>query len=196
VQLPLPVDYVTDSLETGVVWEGRRTSFRLTYTGSWFEDKSASLTFVDPYLPIVPGSVEGRIGMPPGNTLQQLAAAGHVQLPWWASTLTYTASLGTLRQNESFMPVSTVVGTGMPSVDSLDGDVHLSHYALGLATRPLPKLSLRGNATYDGRDDKTSPLTIAYVVTDTFPGGTALTPATVRTACVSTGAPTTRWPVG
>ena len=34
--------------------------------------------------------------------------------------------------------------------------MHLSHYALGLASRPLPKLSLRGNATYDGRDDKTS----------------------------------------
>ena len=40
----------------------------------------------------------------------------------------------------------------------------------------MPKLSVRGNATYDGHDDKTSPLTIAYVVTDTFPGGTAVTP--------------------
>ena len=44
------------------------------------------------------------------------------------------------------------------------------------ASHPIPKLSLRGNATYDGHDDKTSPLTIAYVVTDTFPGGSAVTP--------------------
>jgi MtrB/PioB family decaheme-associated outer membrane protein len=176
VQLPQPIDYVTDSLETGAAWAGRRASFRLTYTGSWFEDNSDALTFANPYLPIVPGSTEGRLGVPPGNTLQQLAAAGNIQLPWWASTLTYAASLGTLRQNAAFIPVSTQVGAGIPAPGSLDGDVHLSHYALGLATRPLPKLSLRGNATYDGRDDKTNPLAVAYVVTDTFPGGTAVTP--------------------
>jgi MtrB/PioB family decaheme-associated outer membrane protein len=176
VQLPQPVDYVTDSLETGVAWAGRRTSFRLTYTGSWFEDDSDALTFANPYLPIVPGSTQGRLGVPPGNTLQQLAAVGNLQLPWWASTLTFTTSLGQLRQNAAFMPVSTLPGAGIPSPGSLDGDVHLSHYALGLASRPLPKLSLRGNATYDGRDDKTNPLTIAYIVTDTFPGGTAVTP--------------------
>jgi len=45
-----------------------------------------------------------------------------------------------------------------------------------LASRPMPKLSAHGNATYDGHDDKTSPLSIAYIVTDTFPGGTAVSP--------------------
>jgi MtrB/PioB family decaheme-associated outer membrane protein len=176
VQLPQPIDYVTDSLEAGAAWAGRRASLRLTYTGSWFEDDSDALSFANPYVPIVPGSTEGRLGVPPNNRLQQLAAAGNLQLPWWATTLTYTASLGTLRQNDPFMPVSTLPGAGVPTPGSLDGDVHLSHYALGLSSRPLPKLSLRGNATYDGRDDKTNPLAIAYIVTDTFPGGTAVTP--------------------
>jgi MtrB/PioB family decaheme-associated outer membrane protein len=176
VQLPQPIDYVTDSFETGAAWSGRRASFRLTYTGSWFEDKSDALSFSNPYLPIVPGSIEGRLGVPPGNTLQQLSASGNVQLPWFTTTLTYAASLGTLRQNDSFMPVSTLTGSTTPGVGSLDGDVHLSHYALALASRPLPKLSVRGNAAYDGRDDKTKPLAIDYIVTDTFPGGTAVTP--------------------
>jgi MtrB/PioB family decaheme-associated outer membrane protein len=176
VQLPQPIDYVTDSLEAGAAWASRRASLRLTYTGSWFADDSDALSFANPYVPIVPGSTEGRLGVPPNNRLQQLAAAGNLQLPWWATTLTYTASLGTLRQNDSFMPVSTLPGAGIPMPGSLDGDVHLSHYALGLSSRPLPKLSLRGNATYDGRDDKTNPLAIAYIVTDTFPGGTATTP--------------------
>jgi hypothetical protein len=54
--------------------------------------------------------------------------------------------------------------------------VHLSHYSLGLASRPVSKLSLRGNAVYDGHDDKTLPLALAYIATDTFPGGTAVTP--------------------
>ncbi len=113
--------------------------------------------------------------MPPSNNLQQFAAAGNVLLPW-TTTLTYTASIGTLKQDADFLPVSALAGSAVPSPGSLDGDVHLSHYALGLASRPLPKLNIHGNAAYDGRDDKTNPLAIAYVVTDTFPGGTALTP--------------------
>ena len=175
VQLAQPFDYVTNSLETGVAWAGRKASVRVSYLGSWFDDDYSSLTFANPYLPIVPGSTLGQLATPPGNTLQQLSAAGNAQLPW-RTTLTFTASIGTLKQNAAFLPVSALPGAEVPTPDSLDGDVHLSHYALGLASRPLSKLSVRGNATYDGHDDKTSPLTLPYVVTDTFPGGTALTP--------------------
>lgn len=176
VQLPQPIDYITNSINAGAAWAGSRASLRLTYTGSWFEDNSDSLGFANPYLPLVPGSTQGRLGTPPGNTLQQLAAAGNVQLAWFATTLTYTASLGSLRQNAAFLPVSTLPDATVPASGSLDGDVRLSHYALGLASRPLPKLNLRGNATYDGRNDQTTPIAVAYVVTDTFPGGTAVTP--------------------
>jgi MtrB/PioB family decaheme-associated outer membrane protein len=176
LQLPQPIDYVTDSVEAGTRWAAPRASLRLTYTGSWFEDDSGLLSFENPYLPLVPGSTEGRLGVPPSNMLQQLSAVGNAQLPWFASTLTYAVSLGSLRQNAAFMPVSTLAGASAPAVASLDGEVLLSHYALGLAARPLPKLSLRGNASYSGRDDRTSPQTIAYTVTDTFPGETATTP--------------------
>ncbi len=175
MQLPQPFDYVTNSFQTGAAWAGRMASLRLSYLGSWFQDDYDSILFANPYLPIVPGSTQGQLGVPPGNTLQQFSATGNVQLPW-STTLTFAASLGTLKQNAAFLPISTLPGSPVPAPGSLDGDVHLSHYALGLALRPLPKLSVRGNAIYDGHDDKTSPLTIAYVVTDTFPGGTAVTP--------------------
>jgi MtrB/PioB family decaheme-associated outer membrane protein len=176
VQLAQPIDYVTDSLEAGVAWSGRKASFRLTYTGSWCDDDSAALTFANPYLPIVPGSTEGRLGVPPSNELQQLAATGNVQLPWFTTTLTYAASLGTLRQNDSFLPVSTLSGATLPGSDSLNGDVHLSHYSLGLASRPLSKLNVHGTAAYDGRDDQTTPIAVSYIVTDTFPGGASVRP--------------------
>jgi len=176
IQLPQPIDYVTNSVNAGAAWAGRKASLRLTYTDSWFQDDSDSLSFANPYLPLVPGSTEGRLGTPPNNTLQQFAATGTLQLPWFATTLTYTASLGSLRQNAAFLPVSTLPDATVPASDSLDGDVRLSHYALGLASKPLAKLNLHGNATYDGRNDQTTPLAIAYVVTDTFPGGTAVTP--------------------
>src|SRR5580658_10409957 len=176
VQLAQPIDYITNTFSAGAAWAGTKASLRLTYTGSWFEDNNDSLSFADPYLPLVAGSTAGRLGVPPSNTLQQFAASGNVQLPWFATTLTYAASLGSLRQNAPFLPVSTLPDATVPGQGSLDGDVRLSHYALGLASRPLPKLSLRGTATYDGRNDQTTPLAVAYVVTDTFPGGTAVTP--------------------
>jgi MtrB/PioB family decaheme-associated outer membrane protein len=176
VQLPEPIDYVTNSFSAGATWAGHMASLRLSYSGSWFEDDSNSLTFANPYLPFVAGSTQGRLALPPSNNLQQLAATGNVQLPWLATTLSYTASVGRMQQNDPFLPVSTLPGATVPAPGSLDGDVHVSHYALGVASRPLPKLSVHGNATYDGRDDETQPLGFDYVVTDTFPGGTAITP--------------------
>ena len=176
VQLPSPVNYVTDSLETGVAWAGRQAAMRVSYTGSWFEDNTDALNFANPYLPIVPGSTQGQVALPPSNELQQVAASGNVRLPWWATTVTFRTSLGRLTQDHAFLPVSTLQGS-LPIVPgSLGGDVRLSNYALGLGSHPLPKLSVHGNATYDGRDDRTPPVTVAYVVTDTFPGGTVTTP--------------------
>jgi MtrB/PioB family decaheme-associated outer membrane protein len=176
VQLPLPIDTVTNSIEAGASWAGRHASVRLSYSGSWFSDENAGLLFANPYAPIVPGSTTGELSDAPGNHLQQLTAAGNIELPWWSTTFTSAASVGTLRQDQSFLPVSTLPGANVLGEPNLNGDVHLSHYAAGLASSPLPKLKLRGNAAYDGRDDKTPVLSIPYIVTDTFPGGTAVTP--------------------
>ena len=176
LQFVQPIDYVTNSFDGGIAWSGSKASLRLTYTDSWFEDHSDSFSFANPYAPLVTGSTVGRLAMAPNNTLQQFAATGNAQLPWFATTLSYTASIGRLLQNTAFLPVSTLPGATVPAPGSLDGDVRLSHYAIGLASRPLPRLNLRGNATYDGRNDQTTPIAVDYVVTDTFPGGTAVTP--------------------
>jgi MtrB/PioB family decaheme-associated outer membrane protein len=176
VQLPQPINTVTDSLEAGAAWASRIASLRVSYNGSWFDQRIDSLTFTNPYLPIVPGSTTGQLALPPSNSLQELTASATLKLPWWATTLTGTGSLGRMLQNAPFLPVSTLPGAATLTPGSLDGDVHVSHYALGLGSRPLPKLSVRGNAVYDGRDDRTAPLTFGYIVTDTFPGGTVTTP--------------------
>jgi MtrB/PioB family decaheme-associated outer membrane protein len=173
-QLPQPIDYVTDTVEAGAAWADHRASLHLTYTGSWFKNDIDSLTFTNPYLPLVAGSTQGRLALPPDNNLQQFALAGNLPLNFLATSFSYAASVGSLKQDEGFLPFSTLPGATIPTPSALDGDVHLSHYALALASHPLPKLSVRGDATYDGRDDHTTPLTLAYVVTDTFPGGSAL----------------------
>ncbi len=176
-QLPMRIDYVTNVVETGVRWTGRIASLQLAYTGSWFKNATDSLTWQNPYLPIVPGSTRGQLALAPGNDLQQVHIGGDVRLPvFTATTLTYEASYGKLTQGQAFLPPSTLPGTALLAQGSLDGDVHISHYGMALSSQPLTRLFLRGRVSYDGRDDHTASLSIPYVVTDTFPGGTYVTP--------------------
>ena len=174
IELPRPIDYVTTAVEAGVRWSGRLTSLRVGYSGSWFQDHGNTLSFANPYPPIVPGATAGRLALPPDNNLQQLSASGEWRLPQWTTTLSVAASVGRLRQDQAFLPLSTLPGAGGLAESSLGGELRLSHYALGLASRPVAKLYLRGTASYDGRDDRTPSLTVpSYIVTDTFPGGAA-----------------------
>ncbi len=182
LQFTAPISYVTNSLDTGAAWSGRHASMRLNFTDSWFQDDNAAAPFANPYAAAGggatagSGATNGELAQAPGNNLQQVATSGNWQIPWFNSTLNYDASLGSLRQNAGFLPISTLSAATVPGANSLDGDVHLSHYSLALSMRPLAKLILRGRATYDGRDDSTRPLSVNYVVTDTAPGGAALTP--------------------
>ncbi len=175
-QLPQPIDYTTNILEAGVTWTGRFASVRLAYEGSWFQDNTDSLTWQNPFLSLIPGQ-SGRMALPPGNNLQQGSLSGELLLSAIAATtLSYQVSLGRVLQDAAFLPVSTLPGATVPTPGSLNGDLHLSHYALTLSSRPLSRLYLRGSASYDGRDDHTPVLSIPYVITDTLPGVTLETP--------------------
>ncbi|HTW75693.1 MAG TPA: MtrB/PioB family decaheme-associated outer membrane protein [Steroidobacteraceae bacterium] len=177
VQLPEPIDYQTNTLEAGASWAGRIASVRIAYTGSWFQDDNASLSWQNPYLPLVAGSDAGRLALPPSNTLQQGSLTGNVRVPLFsATTLTYSASLGRLGQDAAFLPTSTLPDSTLPAPGALNADVQLSHYRVALASRVLAALYLRGSATYDGRDDRTAPLKFTQVITDELPGGEAITP--------------------
>ena len=73
------------------------------------------------------------------------------------------------------LPVSTATNAATP-IASLNGEVKLAHYGASLSLLPLPKLALRGGVRYDERNDTTTPVTVAYVATDTFASGTDTTP--------------------
>jgi MtrB/PioB family decaheme-associated outer membrane protein len=177
IQLPEPIDYETNTIEGGAAWSSRAASVHLTYTGSWFQDNADSLTFQNPYLPLMAGETLGRLSLPPSNNLQQGSVAGELVLPiFQATTVSYSASLGRLSQDAGFLPESTLPGAMVPAPGSLGGDVRLTHYALSLSSRPLSRLYVRGTARYDGRDDHTPVLTLAQIITDELLGGTLTTP--------------------
>lgn len=176
LQLPEPVDDRTDNVHAGALWSARRLSVRLVYDGSWYHDGIDALAFQNPYLPIVPGATTGLLSGAPNNDLQQLAVSGQVILPVWSGVLTYLASAGRLAQDGSFVSGSALASLPLSLPGSLPGDLDLTHDALTVALQPSERLELSGRATYDGHDDHTAVLLIPYVVTDTLPGGTYLTP--------------------
>jgi MtrB/PioB family decaheme-associated outer membrane protein len=174
VQLPEPVDYVDDTFEVGASWNTSRATARLALSGSYFRNLNTALTFQNPYSPLLASSGIGRIALAPDNDAQQLSLSGNVNLGWNA-VLTYGAAIGKLQQDDALLPVSTAANARAPR-PTLDGEIDVAHYNLGLSLRPLDKLSLRGTARYDERDDKTDPLTLTYVVTDTIAGSVETTP--------------------
>lgn len=176
VQLPEPVDYVTNNVHAGALWADAGASVRIAYEGSWFDDKIDRLLFDNPYAPLVPGSTSGLLSLAPDNNLQQASLSGEVTLPLWSGVLTYLASVGRLAQSGAFVPGSTLAASPVLLSGSLPGNIDLTHYALGLALRPAARLTLRGRATYDGHDDHLAVLAIPYIVTDTLPGGIGVTP--------------------
>lgn len=176
LQLPEPIDYVTNNVHMGALWTDAGASVRIAYAGSWFDDKNDQLLFQNPYEPLVPGSTSGLLSLPPDNNLQQASVSGEAVLPLWSGVLSYVASVGRLAQDGSFIPGSTLTADPVLLSGSLPGDIALTHYALALALRPAARLDLRGRATYDGRDDHAAVFAIPYVVTDALPGGIAVTP--------------------
>lgn len=174
VELPQPIDYVTTGFEAGARWSGERSSLRVEYSGSWFDDNTDSLSFANPYPPIVPGSTSGQLALPPSNDLQRVAASGDIHFRHPATTLTFAVSVGRVTQDAGFLPLSTLPTNPPFDYSSLNGDLRLTHYSLGLSSRPFTRLYLRGTASYDGRNDNTPVITVpSYIVTDTFPGGPA-----------------------
>lgn len=174
VELPRPVDYVTDRIALGIEYGSERFSARLAYEGSLFNDRARDLRFGNPYL----GADEGRIALAPDNEAHMLDAS----FDWRLGTrtaLSAVAALGRIEQNEAFVPFTTNAGiaTGpLPRAD-LDGKVETTHLSLALSTGlggiadVFEGLSLRADVSYDERDNKTPRSVWDYVVTDTLSGG-------------------------
>jgi MtrB/PioB family decaheme-associated outer membrane protein len=172
VQLPAPVNYTTDTFEVGTAWSDAKRSLRFTLSDSNFKDDTAALYFQNPYLPLVPSAMTGAIALPPNNEARVANFTASTVLPF-NSSASLAAGYTKLTQDQALLPPSTLPGAVSPG--SFDGDVTLQHYALTLGSRPVPGLNLHGRASYDERNDDSTPMTITQIVTDVAPGATVTT---------------------
>ena len=144
---------------------GKETQLEFAYHGSLFYNNDASLTWQDPF----DLTRTGRMALEPDNQMHQLSTMlGQTLSP--TSRLTALASVSLLTQDENFLPLSTTTTIASLPRSSLDGEVWLYRGQLKLTSRPMHKLRLSAQYSYDERDNKTATADYDYFVADGISG--------------------------
>ena len=89
----------------------------MAYQLSLFRNGETSLTWSNPFIPVVPGSDTGQLALPPDNQFHQsVATLGYESTP----TIRFSGDIafGRMTQDESFLP-ATVNASLAPSVPAL-----------------------------------------------------------------------------
>ena len=169
-----PVDAAHDQIEIGAMYRFGQGYARLSYYASDYDNALSSITFDNPYVPIAVDTVTGRKALAPDNKADLVALDGNFLLPWWDGVLSYRVAEGSMKQDQTFLPLSTSAAlnaTGVVPRGNLGGDVSTSRYRASLSLRPHPRLRGRVSYRYDERDDGTAVYTAPYVATDSAPAG-------------------------
>ncbi|HUP07548.1 MAG TPA: MtrB/PioB family decaheme-associated outer membrane protein [Caldimonas sp.] len=180
-QFAAPVNEKTDQGELGVAYSTRRAQATVSYTFSTFHNDNSSVTWSNPFLPVVAGANTGQLALAPDNQFQQLrGTAGYDITP--TIRLSAEGAYGRLTQDDSFLP-ATLNASLAPSVpalpsSNLGGRVDTYNGNVRLTAAPMAGLRLTGLYEYDRRDNKTPVRTWPIVTTDMFvqPGTRTNTP--------------------
>lgn len=158
VQVPRPVDDTTQNF--GVNGEyvgtspwGQRFNFKLAYNGSIYTDNISSYTVADPFSNGVSGAF-ARESTWPSNNANAVSGTLGADLPWnsrYAGTLDYTM----MRQNASFIPMSTQDPTFPLPASSLNGAINTLLSNNVITTKITPELTNKLTYRYYNFDNDT-----------------------------------------
>jgi MtrB/PioB family decaheme-associated outer membrane protein len=170
-QLVAPVDEVTDQIEASTSYSAKNWQLTLSYYGSIFHNSNDSLTWANPFNPVVPGATTGQLALAPDNQFHQLLASGTYKLlP--NLRLSADVAVGQMTQNESFVPITqnASLAATLPALpaSSLDGKVNTYNDSFRLAYAPFDSLRVNASYTHNGHDNRTASLDYPAVSTDMF----------------------------
>jgi MtrB/PioB family decaheme-associated outer membrane protein len=168
--VPEPIDYQTNIVNASLSYADDNAQLKLAYHMSLFDNGYDSLQWDNPD---PAGTVAaGNISLAPDNEFHQLSLTGAYTLPY-RSHLTGHFSLGRMTQNQEYEPytISPLTTPDLPR-NSLDGEVWLVAAKLKLISRPINKLRLNAELSYNERDNQTPIESYTFVVMDSFGGGT------------------------
>ncbi len=173
-QLPMPVDYKTDQIDVSAAYSVARFKARIAYYGSIFRNDNDSLTWANPYVPLVTGGAAGQLALAPSNAFHQLLLSAGYDLDE-RTQISADVALGRMTQDETFLPytVNSNLATQPLPRSSLDGRVDTLSGNVKLTSILTDKIRINAAVSYDDRDNRTPRALYEWITTD-------ITPATPR----------------
>ena len=162
-----PVDYTTDLIDVAASYSGNSWQAKLAYHGSIFKNTNDSLTWGNPYTPIVPGAVEGELSLPPDNQFHQALGSIALRLGT-ASRLMADVAFGRMTQNENYLSATTnamLTVSPLPAA-SLDGRVDTVNANVKWHAALNDKFRMNAAYRYSDRNNKSPRNTYEWVITD------------------------------
>ncbi len=166
-----PVDYTTNQVEAYASYAGSRWQMKFGYYGSLFRNGNPSLSWANPFTPLIAGADAGSLGLPPDSDFHQLSAA--VGYRYSAKTrLNADVAIGRMTQNQAYQGQTTNASLALDSLPatSLNGRVATVDASLRLNTQVSDDLRVNAAYTHNDRDNQTASLLYPSLITDMFNG--------------------------
>lgn len=170
--LAAPVDQTTDQLELSTSYAGRGINATLAYQASIFRNAEGSVTWSNPYNPVVAGASRGQLALAPSNQFHQLMASGGIELAP-RMRLSGDVAIGRMTQDEAFLaptlnPTLAVAASAAMPAASLDGRADTFNASVQLSAAPAEGLRLNASVARNVRDNQTTSRLYPALSTDTF----------------------------
>jgi MtrB/PioB family decaheme-associated outer membrane protein len=169
-QFAMPVDYDTEQIDVSAAYSAGRFQARFAYYGSIFNNNEQTLTWANPYVPIVSGASSGQLAEAPSNQFHQLLASAGFELSQ-RTHATADVAVGRMTQDEAFVPYTLNAGlttTPLPR-SSLDGRVTTVRGNVRITSALTDRLRLNAAYSYDDRDNRTPQALYDWITTDALP---------------------------
>ena len=165
------MDYTTDQFEVAVSYATPRLQATLAYQLSQFDNGNESLSWTNPFLPVVPGAIQGQLAQAPENQFHQIVGSiGYQIMPTLRASADF--AVGRMTQDANYL-ASTVNASLAPSVPalpsaSLDGSTDTYNGNVKLTYTPMANLRVNAIYAWDVRDNETAVQSYPLVSTDMF----------------------------
>jgi len=161
---PEPINSTTQQFEAKLTFTGETAGATIGYYGSFYNNSNnlltptfpnggATITNTGDMLGGLATLLGQPVALPPDNSANQFYVSGYALLPLNTrinAKVTYTHAT----QNDAYP--NQLLASAPAGVTSLGGEMNTTLVYVGLASRPLPKLSVNGNFRWEDKNNHTN----------------------------------------
>jgi MtrB/PioB family decaheme-associated outer membrane protein len=171
--LVAPLDQTTDRLELSTTYSRHGLEATLGYQLSMFRNGDTSLTWSNPFFPVVAGSTTGQLALAPDNLFHQINATAAYQISPKIRASGEIAWGRGLQDADYLAPTLTpgLAATVPPlPAQSLKGQADTFNANVKVTASPTERVHVNGSYARDVRDNRTASQSYPAVSTDMFLG--------------------------